>query len=95
MRADRHRLILAQQKAKQIATPQPLPDGFTLPKLTAEQRKAIYAPKPASTAPQHLQANEWVTAWKMVSRVTYGLTAFSAVLFGGIIAGESKKGIKP
>jgi hypothetical protein len=95
MKADRHRLILAQQKAKQIATPQPLPDGFTLPKLTAEQRKQIFAPKPANTAPQHLQANEWVTAWKMVSRVTYGLTAFSAVLFGGIIAGESKKGIKP
>jgi hypothetical protein len=95
MNTNRTRAILAQQKARQLATPQPLPDGFTLPKLTAEQRKAIYAPKPASTAPQHLQANEWVTAWKMVSRVTYGLTAFSAVLFGGIIAGESKKGIKP
>jgi hypothetical protein len=92
---NRQRLILAQQKAKQLATPQPLPEGFTLPKLTAEERKAIFAPKPASSAPQQLQGSEWVTAWRMVTRVTYGLTAFSAVLFGGIIAGESKKGIKP
>jgi hypothetical protein len=95
MNANRTRAILAAQKVKQEATPQPLPEGFTLPKLTAEERKAIYAPKPASSAPQHLQGSEWVRAWRMVTRVTYGLTAFSAVLFGGIIAGESKKGIKP
>jgi hypothetical protein len=91
---NRHRLILAQQKARQLATPQPLPEGFTLPKLTAEERKAIYAPRPASSAPQHLQAPQWVSAWRSISRITYGITAFSAVLFGGIIAGESKKGIK-
>jgi hypothetical protein len=94
MKADRHRLIMAQQKAKQIAAPLPLPDGFTLPKLTAEQRKAIYAPLPANKAPQHLQGNEWVTAWKMVTRATYGLTAMTAFIFGGVIAKESKKGIK-
>jgi hypothetical protein len=92
---NRQRAILAAQKIKQQATPQPLPADFTLPKLTAEQRREIYAPKPANTAPQHLQAPEWVRAWRMVSRATYGLTAFSALLFGGIIAGESKKGIKP
>jgi hypothetical protein len=86
---------MAQQKAKQMATPQPLPDGFALPKLTAEQRKQMFAPKPANTAPQHLQAPQWVKAWKTTTRLTYGLTAFTAVLFGGIIAGESKKGIKP
>jgi len=91
---NRHRLILAQQKARQLATPQPLPEGFTLPNLTAEERKAIYAPRPASSAPQHLQAPQWVSAWRSISRITYGITAFSAVLFGGIIAGESKKGIK-
>jgi hypothetical protein len=86
---------MAQQKAKQMATPQPLPDGFTLPKLTAEQRKQMFAPKPANTAPQHLQAPQWVKVWKTTTRLTYGLTAFTALLFGGIIAGESKKGIKP
>ena len=95
MNRNRQRAILAAQKIKQQATPQPLPADFTLPKLTAEQRREIYAPKPANTAPQHLQAPEWVRAWRMVSRATYGLTAFSALLFGGIIAGESKKGIKP
>lgn len=92
---NRHRLILAQQKARQLATPQPLPEGFTLPKLTAEERKAIYAPRPASSAPQHLQGPQWVRVWRTTTRATYGLTAIFAVLFGGIIAGESKKGIKP
>ena len=95
MNTNRTRAILAAQKVKQQATPQPLPADFTLPKLTAEQRREIFAPKPANTAPQQLQGAEWVKAWKMISRATYGLTAFSAVLFGGIIAGESKKGIKP
>jgi hypothetical protein len=85
---------MAQQKAKQIAAPQSLPDGFTLPKLTAEQRKAIYAPLPANKAPHHLQAPQWVRAWRTTTRATYGLTALLAVLFGGIIAKESKKGIK-
>jgi hypothetical protein len=95
MNANRNRLILAQQKARQLATPQPLPEDYQAPKLTADQRKAIYAPRPASSAPQQLQGPQWVTAWRSVSRITYGLTAFTAVLFGGIIAGESKKGIKP
>jgi hypothetical protein len=63
-------------------------------KLTAEQRKAVYAPKPATAAPQHLQGNDWVEAWRTVERLTYGLTAFSALLFGGLVAGESKKAIK-
>jgi hypothetical protein len=94
MKADRTRLILAQQKAKQLATPQPLPDGFTLPKLTAEQRKEIFAPKPANTAPQQLQGGDWVTAWKTTTRATYGITALLAVFFGGVIAAESKKGLK-
>jgi hypothetical protein len=91
---NRHRAIMAAQKVKQQATPQPLPADFTLPKLTAEQRKAIYAPKAASSAPQQLQGPNWVRAWRTTTRATYGLTALLAVLFGGIIAGESKKGIK-
>jgi hypothetical protein len=92
--ANRNRAILAQQKARQLATPQPLPDNYQLPKLTRDERKAIYAPRPASSAPQHLQAPEWVRVWRTTTRITYGLTALLAVLFGGIIAGESKKGIK-
>ena len=88
--ANRTRAIMAAQKVK----PQPLPEGYTLPKLTAEQRKAIYAPKPATSAPQHLQAPEWVRVWRTTTRITYGLTAFTALIFGGVIAKESKKGIK-
>jgi hypothetical protein len=95
MNPNRHRAIMAAQKVKQQATPQPLPADFTLPKLTAEQRKAIYAPRAANSAPQQLQGPNWVTAWRTTTRATYGLTALLAVLFGGIIAGESKKGIKP
>ena len=94
MNANRTRAILAQQKAKQLATPQPLPEGFTLPKLTAEERKKIYAPRPASSAPQRLQGPEWVRVWQTTTRITYGLTAFIALIFGGVIAKESKKGIK-
>ena len=89
--ANRQRAIMAAQKVK----PQPIPEGFTLPKLTAEQRREIYAPKPATSAPQHLQAPQWVEAWKTVSRITYGLTAFSALIFGGVVAKESRKGFKP
>ena len=88
---NRQRAIMAAQKVK----PQPIPEGFTLPKLTAEQRREIYAPKPATSAPQHLQAPQWVEAWKTVSRITYGLTAFSALIFGGVVAKESRKGFKP
>jgi hypothetical protein len=94
MNTNRTRAILAAQKVKQQATPQPLPDGYTLPKLTAEQRREIYAPRPASNAPQHLQAPQWVSVWKTTTKATYGLTALLAVFFGGVIASESKKGLK-
>jgi hypothetical protein len=92
--ANRTRAILAQQKIKQQTTPQPLPDNYQLGKLTVEERKAMFAPKPATEAPQHLQGAEWIRAWRTVEKITYGLTAFSALLFGGLIVGESKKSLK-
>ena len=94
MNPQRQRAIMAQQKIKQQNTLQPLPDNFKLPKLTPEQRKELFAPKAANTAPEHLQGSEWVRAWRTVQKITYGLTAFSALLFGGLVAGESKKAIK-
>jgi hypothetical protein len=94
MNANRQRAIMAQQKIKEMNTAKPLPDNFKLPTLTREQRKELFAPKAANTAPAHLQGNEWVRAWRTVEKITYGLTAFSAVLFGGLVAGESKKAIK-
>ena len=91
MNAARQRAIMAAQKVRRVDDPKLIEQAM---KLTAEQRKAIFAPKPATAAPNHLQGNEWVRAWKTVERITYGLTAFSALIFGGLIVGESKKSIK-
>ena len=82
---------MAAQKVRRVDDPKAIEQAL---KLTPEQRKAMFAPKPASAAPNHLQGNEWVRAWKSVERITYGLTAFSALIFGGLIVGESKKSIK-
>ena len=96
MNANRTRAIMAAQKVAaglvRVKTdPTPTPEA---PKLTAEQRKAIYAPKPATSAPQHLQGAEWVKGFKTAAKITYGATALLGVLFGGIVAKESKKGFK-
>ena len=82
---------MAAQKVRRVDDPKAIEQAM---KLTPEQRKAIYAPKPATAAPAHLQGSEWVRAWKTLERITYGLTAFSALIFGGLVAGETKKAIK-
>lgn len=91
MNPARQRALMAAQKVRRVDDPKLIAEAM---KLTADQRKAMYAPKPASAAPEHLQGNEWVRAWRMVERMTYGLTAISAVIFGGLIVQESKKSIK-
>jgi hypothetical protein len=89
--ANRTRAILAAQKVRRVDDPKAIEQAL---KLTPEQRKAIYAPKPATSAPQYTQGADWIKAWQTVEKLTYGLTAISALLFGGLIAGESKKAIK-
>jgi len=89
--ANRQRAIMAAQKVRRVDDPKAIENAL---KLTAEQRKAIYAPKSATSAPEHLQGSEWVQAWRTVEKITYGLTAFSALIFGGLIVGESKKSVK-
>jgi len=89
--ANRTRAIMARQKVRRVDDPKAIEQAL---KLTAQQRKELFAPKPASSAPQQLQGSEWVRAWRTIEKVTYGLTAFSALLFGGLVAGESKKAIK-
>jgi len=89
--ANRTRAILAAQKVRRVDDPKAIEQAL---KLTPEQRREMYAPKPATAAPQHLGGSEWVRAWRTLEKVTYGLTAFSALLFGGLVAGESKKAIK-
>lgn len=91
MNANRTRALLAAQKVRRVDDPKAIERAL---QLTPEQRKAIYAPKPATEAPQHLRGNEWVQAWRTVEKITYGLTAFSALIFGGLIVGESKKSIR-
>jgi hypothetical protein len=89
--ANRTRAILAAQKVRRVDDPKAIEQAL---RLTPEQRREMYAPKPASSAPQYLGGSEWVRAWRTIEKVTYGLTAFSALLFGGLVAGESKKAIK-
>jgi hypothetical protein len=91
MNPARQRALMAAQKVRRVDDPKAIEQAL---KLTAQQRKELFAPKPASAAPAHLQGSEWVRAWKTLERITYGLTAFSALIFGGLIAGESKKAIK-
>jgi hypothetical protein len=91
MNPARQRALMAAQKVRRVDDPKLIAEAM---KLTREQRRELYAPKPASAAPAHLQGSEWIRAWKTLERITYGLTAFSALIFGGLIAVESKKSIK-
>ena len=89
--ANRTRAILAAQKVRRVDDPKAIEQAL---KLTPEQRREMFAPKPATAAPRELQGGEWVRAWRTVEKITYGLTAFCAVIFGGLIVGESKKSVK-
>jgi hypothetical protein len=89
--ANRQRAIMAAQKVRRVDHAKAIEKAL---KLTPEQRKAIYAPKPADSAPEYLRGNEWVRAWRTIEKITYGLTALTAVIFGGLIVGESKKSVR-
>jgi hypothetical protein len=88
---NRTRAILAAQKVRRVDDPKAIEQAL---KLTPEQRREMYAPKPATAAPQHTQGAQWVTTWRTVSRWSYGLTALTALMFGGLVAGETKKSLK-
>jgi hypothetical protein len=89
--ANRTRAIMAAQKVRRVDDPELIAQAL---KLTPEQRRKMYAPKPATSAPQHLQAPEWVRVWRTTTRITYGLTAFTALMLGGLMATETRKGFK-
>ena len=91
MNPARQRALMAAQKIRRVDDPKLIAEAM---KLTREQRKELFAPKPASAAPAHLRGSEWIRAWQTVERITYGLTAISALIFGGLVAGETKKAIK-
>lgn len=103
MTPNKTRQILAAQKLKLEATPQRIEK---LPPLTAAQRREMYAPKPYTTAPQHLQGAEWVNEWQQVrkprrvvraakgtAKATGWALGMLTAIAGGILAGETKRGL--
>ena len=88
--AIRTRAIMAAQKIRVKTDPQPTPEA---PKLTAEQRKAMYAPKSAlaiipKRPPMPLRAAK--TTAKASGVILGMITAISA----GILVGETKRGLR-
>lgn len=87
--ANRTRAILAAQKVR-LAT-DPTPEEET--KLTAEERRAIYAPRPAAPIIAH-RAPMPMRAVKTTAKATgWGLGMITAIA-GGILLGESKRGFR-
>jgi len=86
--ANRQRAILAAQKVRVKTDPTP-----TGQQLTAEQRREMYAPKPAAPIIAH-RAPMPVRVVKTTAKATgWGLGIFTAIL-GGILVGESKQGFR-
>jgi hypothetical protein len=89
MNANRQRAILAAQKVR-VKT-DPTPEEQT--KLTAEERKAIYAPKSSLEIIKHRPPMP-VRVVKTTAKATgWGLGMITAIA-GGILLGESKKGFR-
>ena len=87
--ANRTRAILAAQKVR-VKT-DPTPEEET--KLTAEERKAIYAPKPAAPIIAH-RAPMPVRVAKTTAKATGWGLGMVAAIAGGILWGETKKGMR-
>ena len=87
--ANRTRAILAAQKVR-VKT-DPTPEEET--KLTAEERKAIYAPKPAAPIIAH-RAPMPVRVAKTTAKATGWGLGMVAAIAGGILLGESKRGFR-
>jgi soluble lytic murein transglycosylase-like protein len=86
---NRTRYLLAAQKVRVKTDPVPTPEA---PKLTAEQRRAMYAPKSAleiipKRPPMPIRA-----AKKTAKASGVGLAMLTAIV-GGIMIGETKKGL--
>ena len=86
MNAKRTRAILAAQKIRVKTDPQPTPEA---PKLTAEQRKEMYAPKSAlaiipKRPPMPVRA----------AKSSGALLGMIGAISLGILAGETKRGCR-
>ena len=86
--ANRTRAILAAQKVRVKTDPTPTQTG-----LTAEQRREMYAPKPAAPIIATRPPMPLRVAKTSAKATGWGLGMFAAIL-GGILWGESKTGLR-
>lgn len=89
--ANRTRAILAAQKVRVKSDPRP--EDNTPPKLTPEERRAMYAPKSAleiipNRPPMPLRA------LKGTVKLTAWVFSMFAVICGGLLVSESKTGLR-
>jgi hypothetical protein len=89
MNANRQRAILAAQKVRVKTDPTPEEQA----KLTAEERKAIYRPKPALEIIKHRPPMPLRVAKTTAKATGWGLGMIGAIA-GGILLGESKRGFR-
>ena len=88
MNANRKRAILAAQKVRLVSDPKPV-DG----KLTAEERKAMYAPKSALAIIPNRPPMP-IRAVRSTAKASGVLMAMITAVSAGILLGESKRGIR-
>ena len=87
MNAARQRAILAAQKVRLKSDPAPET------KLTADERRAIYAPKSAVAMIPYRPPMPLRVARTTVKATGWGLGMITAIA-GGILLGESKRGFR-
>jgi hypothetical protein len=88
MNANRKRAILAAQKVRLVSDPRPVDR-----KLTAEERKAMYAPKSALAIIPNRPAMP-IRAARSTAKASGVLMAMITAVSAGILLGESKRGIR-
>ena len=87
---NRTRYLLAAQKVRLKTDPKPTPEA---PKLTAEQRKEMYAPKSAlEIIPKRPPMP--IRAAKTTAKTGGVLFAMLTAITAGVMIGETKKGIR-
>ena len=89
MNPRRQAAILAAQKVRVKTDPVPTPEA---PKLTAEQRREMYAPKSALVMIPKRQAMP-LRAAKTSAKAGGVIVAMVSAISAGILLGESKRGI--
>lgn len=89
MNPNRARYLMAAQKVRVKTDPVPTPEA---PKLTAEQRRAMYAPKSALEIIPNRPPMPVRVVKKTAKASGIGLGMLTA-LIGGIMIGETKKGL--